>query len=228
MQNNPEQYNQPSSQYNPPGYGPQQPPAYGEEQPREEQPRPETPYQQSPYQQPPYGQPPYQQAPYGQSPYQQPGYGSPYSQQQMAYGQVPYQQAGFPNAELQARTASVGVRFVAILLDAILLGVVGSIIGALFSRVPGLVGAINTIIFFGYYIVMEATQGATLGKMVMGLRVVRQDGGPISWSESVIRNLLRIIDGLFFYLVGAILVWNSPWRQRLGDRAAKTLVIRTR
>ncbi|MFL5661319.1 MAG: RDD family protein, partial [Ktedonobacteraceae bacterium] len=70
--------------------------------------------------------------------------------------------------------------------------------------------------------------GATLGKMVVGLRVVKLDGSPISWSESVIRNLLRIIDGIFFYLVGAIFVWTSPRKQRLGDRAASTVVIRRR
>jgi uncharacterized RDD family membrane protein YckC len=54
------------------------------------------------------------------------------------------------------------------------------------------------------------------------------DGSPISWSESVIRNLLRIIDGLFGYLVGAILIWTSPLKQRLGDRVANTVVIRKR
>jgi uncharacterized RDD family membrane protein YckC len=68
--------------------------------------------------------------------------------------------------------------------------------------------------------------GATLGKMLLRLRVVKTDGTPISRSESIIRNLLRIIDGLFYYLVGAILIWNSPLRQRLGDRAAKTVVVR--
>ena len=79
-----------------------------------------------------------------------------------------------------------------------------------------------------YFIVLEATQGATLGKMALGLRVVRTDGSPISWTESIIRNLLRIIDGLFIYLVGAIFIWTSPLKQRLGDRAARTVVIRRR
>jgi len=73
---------------------------------------------------------------------------------------------------------------------------------------------------------LEATQGATLGKRILGLRVVKIDGSPIGWSESIIRNLLRIIDGLFAYLVGAILIWTSPQRQRLGDRVAKTVVVR--
>jgi uncharacterized RDD family membrane protein YckC len=68
--------------------------------------------------------------------------------------------------------------------------------------------------------------GATIGKMVLGLRVVKLDGSRISWKESIIRTLLRIIDGLFGYLLGAILVWKSPTKQRLGDRVAKTVVVR--
>jgi uncharacterized RDD family membrane protein YckC len=43
---------------------------------------------------------------------------------------------------------------------------------------------------------------------------------------ALIRNILRIVDGLFVYLVGAILVWKSDKRQRLGDRVAHTVVVR--
>ena len=70
--------------------------------------------------------------------------------------------------------------------------------------------------------------GRDLGKMALGLRVIKTDGTPIAWLDSLIRNLLRIIDGLFAYLVGAILIWNSPRKQRLGDRAANTVVVRRR
>ena len=77
-----------------------------------------------------------------------------------------------------------------------------------------------------YYVVMEKTSGATLGKMAMKLKVVRQDGSAIDWQASVVRNLLRLIDGFFFYLVGAIVVWVSKSKQRLGDMAAHTIVVR--
>lgn len=40
------------------------------------------------------------------------------------------------------------------------------------------------------------------------------------------RNVLRLLDGLFFYLIAAILVWTSRNRQRLGDRVAGTAVVR--
>jgi uncharacterized RDD family membrane protein YckC len=134
----------------------------------------------------------------------------------------PYQQAA-----PQLQYVSVGPRFLAVLIDTILIGIVNGIIGAALHN-SGAVGGIAAVIAIAYYIIMEATQGATVGKMVLGLRVVRVDGAPISWNESVIRNLLRIVDGLFFYIVGAILVWNSPTRQRLGDRVAKTVVVRSR
>ncbi|MEX0991270.1 MAG: RDD family protein [Actinomycetota bacterium] len=82
------------------------------------------------------------------------------------------------------------------------------------------------LIGFAYFIILEATAGATVGKFIVGIRVRQLDGTPITWKQSTIRNLLRIIDGLFFYLVGAIIVWNStPLRQRLGDQTAHTVVI---
>ncbi len=173
----------------------------------------------------PYGQPPqqygqqqqsYEQPPYGQQPYGQP----PFSQAPQ-YGQ---QQYGQP----QLAYVSVGPRFLALLIDAVIIGVVGSLLSLLFRNAPGAAGGIVGVLTLAYFIVMEATQGATLGKKALGLRVVKMDGSPIGWSESVIRNLLRIIDGLFAYLVGAILIWSSPLRQRLGDRAARTVVVRSR
>ena len=47
----------------------------------------------------------------------------------------------------------------------------------------------------------------------------------MDWQASIIRNLLRIIDGFCFYLVGAIIVWVTKSKQRLGDLAAHTLVV---
>lgn len=78
---------------------------------------------------------------------------------------------------------------------------------------------------------MEALQGATIGKMVLGIRVVRLDGSPISWGQSISRNLLRLIDQIPYgipYLLGAILIWTSSTKQRLGDRLADTVVVRSR
>jgi uncharacterized RDD family membrane protein YckC len=136
----------------------------------------------------------------------------------------------------------VGRRLVAVVIDLIVLGVVNGLIGLIFhsgsmTNVNGAISynssgpgaALQIIIPFVYYIVMEAIWGATLGKMMLGIRVVKLDGSPISWGESIIRNLLRIIDYIPYfipYLLGAIFIWTSPTRQRLGDRVAKTVVVR--
>ena len=190
----------PNQQQQQSGYG-QQPPPYGQQQPYGQQP-------------PPYGQ----QQPYGQQP---PPYGQQYAQPQQGYGQPLYGQG-------QLQYVGVGMRFLALLIDGIIIGAVGGLLSFIFRNAPGLSGSLIGLLAIAYFIVMEATQGATVGKMALGLRVVKMDGSPISWSESVIRNLLRIIDGLFVYLVGAILIWTSPLKQRLGDRVANTVVIRKR
>jgi len=208
-------YNDPNQPQQPPsGESPYGQPPYGGQQPNS--PYTGQQYQQSGYQQPPYQQSGYQQPPYGQQPYGQPPQ-EQWGQQQ--YGQQPYGQA-------QLQYVGVGLRFLAYLIDAIIIGVVAAILSFLFRGAPGFSGFLIAIIAFGYFIVMEATQGATLGKMALGLRVVKTNGAPITWTDSIIRNLLRIIDGLFAYLVGAILIWTSPLKQRLGDRAANTVVVR--
>ena len=78
-----------------------------------------------------------------------------------------------------------------------------------------------------YYIVMERVVAATLGKMFMGLTVVKLGSGLYDWKPVLLRNILRIIDGLpIFYLVGFIFVVATPKNRRLGDLAASTLVVR--
>ena len=127
----------------------------------------------------------------------------------------------------------VGLRAVAVIIDSVLLIFIGYFIGSLTGQNLG--GGMNLsggpallffLIGFAYYTVMEVTMGGTLGKKAMGLKVVTVGGAPISWQAGIVRNLLRIIDGFFFYLVGAIVVWVSKSKQRLGDMAAKTLVVR--
>lgn len=69
-------------------------------------------------------------------------------------------------------------------------------------------------------------EGATPGKKALGLRVVRDDGTPVDWTASVLRNLLRFADGLpFGYQVGLASIMMSKDFKRLGDLAAGTVVI---
>jgi uncharacterized RDD family membrane protein YckC len=68
--------------------------------------------------------------------------------------------------------------------------------------------------------------GKTPGKALFGLRVIQQNGTPITWSASIIRNLLRVVDILpFGYAFGLFSMAMTQRFQRLGDLAAGTLVI---
>jgi uncharacterized RDD family membrane protein YckC len=78
-----------------------------------------------------------------------------------------------------------------------------------------------------YFIGMEARLGATLGKLLVGVRVVNErDGSPIRWHTAVVRNLMRMIDAIGFFLVGFIAICVTEKHQRLGDKVAGTVVIR--
>jgi hypothetical protein len=79
---------------------------------------------------------------------------------------------------------------------------------------------------FVYFSLSEGLLGATLGKRLVGLRVVRAaDGRPCGPVAAVVRTVLRLVDNLLFSLPGMTAILSSPARQRFGDRAARTLVV---
>ncbi|HEX8099700.1 MAG TPA: RDD family protein [Actinomycetota bacterium] len=138
----------------------------------------------------------------------------------------------------------VGRRAVAIIIDAVVgfvLAIPISILTGDFSTTPraipgqpvskgfyfqlGSAGTLLLIVVWLAYMTIAEANGASLGKLATGIRVRKEDGSRMDFQASLVRNLLRLIDGLFAYLVGAILVWTSPRRQRLGDRAAHTVVV---
>jgi len=83
------------------------------------------------------------------------------------------------------------------------------------------VGAIGCL----YLWLGEGLFGTTLGKMTMRLRVRNIAGESAGLRRSLVRNLLRAIDGIGVYLVGLVFALTSRKRQRLGDRAAGTVVV---
>jgi uncharacterized RDD family membrane protein YckC len=94
-------------------------------------------------------------------------------------------------------------------------------------------GAIQIVVYFAisvlYGIVAEwFWRGQTVGKRLLGLRVVDARGLRLESSQIVVRNLMRVLDALpALYLVGGIACVLSRHRQRLGDLAAGTVVVRT-
>ena len=130
----------------------------------------------------------------------------------------------------------LGLRAVATIIDTALLFVIGYVLAVFTGNTTE--GGFNLTgapafgwfaIALGYYIVLEALYGATLGKRLIGLKVVKIDGdAPIDWQASIVRNVLRIVDGFIFYLVAAIAVLASKEKQRIGDMVARTVVVRAR
>jgi uncharacterized RDD family membrane protein YckC len=139
------------------------------------------------------------------------------------------------------RYAGVGMRFLATIIDAVVIGlVVAPLADVTMVRQPrffleirytGPASISAWVISIGYFTILEGTIGATVGKLLMGLRVRGEDGTDAGFGAAFVRNLLRVIDAVPYalpYLLGAIFVWTSPTRQRLGDRIAKTVVIHQR
>jgi len=152
--------------------------------------------------------------------------------------------------------ASIGNRFLAVLIDHFIQYMTLLIVAWAFIAISG-VGDLDSfertellaqmskwtialmilvlfLIFSGYFIFFEwLWNGQTPGKRLMRLRVIREDGRPITLWEAVARNLLRIFDaapGFFFpiYSLGLVSIFLSNRDQRFGDMFAGTVVIRER
>ena len=144
--------------------------------------------------------------------------------------------------------ASIGNRFLACAVDHALQGLVLAIIGLasaiianyssvweFFASAPNWVYAIMIILLFlvfsGYFVFFEwIWSGQTPGKRLMKLRVLREDGRPITFWEAAVRNLLRAFDMMPapFYSIGLISVFANSRDQRVGDMVAGTVVVRER
>jgi len=133
----------------------------------------------------------------------------------------------------QADPAPLGIRVVAAILDAVIVSVAWYLIlwkwgdaaadgGVELTGTPALLLLLATAAF---WIVPEWLLGATPGKWACDLQVATLTGGDISLSQSLKRNVLRLLDFLPFYVTGFVSASLTPKRQRLGDLWAKTIVV---
>ncbi len=138
--------------------------------------------------------------------------------------------------EFSLALAGPMTRFLAWTIDAVAIGATSDMIGKLLTLLafisPDLALATSTLSFFilsiGYGIGLEwLWRGQTLGKRVLGLRVMDARGLKLHVSQIVIRNVLRAVDALpLLYMVGGIACAVNRHSQRLGDIAANTVVVR--
>jgi uncharacterized RDD family membrane protein YckC len=142
-------------------------------------------------------------------------------------------------AYAKAPTQVLGRRTVAIIIDGLLLSAIDAGLFFALATKNGSTYSLHggkAILFFAvaillpllYHSILEAATGATLGKAISGVRVRARDGGKANFGRTLVRNILRIIDGLFYYLVGWVIAMASgPRRTRLGDMAGGTVVVRS-
>src|SRR5712691_13282 len=147
---------------------------------------------------------------------------------------------------LQYDIAGIGSRGAAAIVDTVIqfvsvtvlafgafaAGVVGALFGisgsALGSLMLGLFALTVFIVMAGYYMLFEIVwNGQTPGKRLLGVRVMRENGYPIRPVDSVVRNLVRIVDWLpGMYGVGVLTMLLNKRSKRLGDFASGTIVVR--
>jgi uncharacterized RDD family membrane protein YckC len=160
------------------------------------------------------------------------------------------------NVTFGYEVAGIGNRFIAALLDGFLLAMALGLLNILVLVALHLAGALDGILvaldetelswmgglllalyallnfslIWGYFFAFELLwNGQTPGKRVAKVRVVRLDGNPAGFTESAVRNLVRIIDFLpAGYGVGLVTMFFNRQARRLGDLAAGTLVVKDR
>ncbi|HEX3004305.1 MAG TPA: RDD family protein [Angustibacter sp.] len=190
----------------------------------------------------PEGQQPEQQNPYGAPP-PAPGYGPP----PPVYGNAPSAGYGYAPGPVGGQPGGMGKRLLARIIDGVLLAVVIIALGVplgVFSAMTNAAGqtgfdlgprlgfqALAVLIGAGYEIGMIGARGATIGKQLMGLKVINIETGAVpGFGPAALRWLIPFI-GSFFCGVGELLVYVSPFFDNSGrqqgwhDKVAKTQVV---
>jgi uncharacterized RDD family membrane protein YckC len=122
--------------------------------------------------------------------------------------------------------AGFGQRFVALVIDGIILGIIGSIFGVSTSLWGGgVVGVAVGALYQWYFLTRQ--NGQTPGKMALGIRVIKVDGSPLNEVDAVMRYIGYVVNALPF-LFGLGWLWalidanNQGWH----DKLARTYVVK--
>jgi uncharacterized RDD family membrane protein YckC len=144
------------------------------------------------------------------------------------------------------RYAGFWIRFVAFVIDAIIIGVVNIVLtiplrltsfvsltsdpSAALSAGLGMIGIsvlVSMALAIAYNAYFLSTKGATLGKQILGLKVIRSDGGPISVGRAIGRYFSQMVSGMILY-IGFIIAGFDSEKRALHDYIVDTRVIHTR
>ena len=122
------------------------------------------------------------------------------------------------------------VRAIAFVIDMVLINYVNLVIRSagdfyvpdIFSKIA--VDFLGLFLLLSYFVLFEWLYGATLGKVILQMRVVKLDGERCQLGTAVARGLWRLLDGILFGVV-AFMAMEPPLYQRHGDKSAKTIVV---
>ena len=150
-----------------------------------------------------------------------------------------FNNAGVESIVQPVPVVGFGKRFLAYLIDYVVLIILSSVIGCGFgfvgvalaessrdaaSLVNLFVQCLSVLVSASYFVVFWAATGQTLGKMALGIKVVSTDGSPVSWGKALLRYVGYIISGIPLFL-GFIWVAFDAKRQGWHDKIASTYVV---
>ena len=130
-------------------------------------------------------------------------------------------------ATMALEKVGFGTRFVAFIIDAILLGVINQIVASVFGGGdPTRVSGLTTLIGIAYIVGLWTYWGGqTIGKKAMGIKVVKADGTPFGLVPAIIRYVGYIVSAVVI-LLGFIWILFDPNKQGWHDKIAGTYVVK--
>lgn len=147
---------------------------------------------------------------------------------------------------MQDNLADAGKRIGARLIDVIIWIVVGAIFAVAigggsssigtteFSGRSWIAGVVSTLVIAAYEVFMVANKGGTLGKLALGMKVVKEDGSPADMNSALMRivtyviGIVPVVGGFITFIVGLVslvFLFSDKRRQAVWDKIAKTIVV---
>jgi uncharacterized RDD family membrane protein YckC len=112
-------------------------------------------------------------------------------------------------------------RFAAAFIDGLIIGVVPSLVIGHDNAVT--TNGLSFLVGLSYSVWMNGTYGATVGKMVMKIKIVKESGSKINYQDAALRYFASILSAVVLLIGYIVMIWDSK-KQTWHDRIAKTVV----
>lgn len=134
------------------------------------------------------------------------------------------------NGPVERRYAGFWIRFWASLLDGVVLSalfiIIRYLLGVSLTEPPLGIQLLEWLVSIVYSVALTVRFGQTLGKMALGIRVIRQDGSPNTWGPILLRETIGKFVSFIILLIGYIMAAFDSKKRALHDRIAGTYVVR--